>query len=316
MSGQLLIAWLARLLMPEGLFLCIYLSMANIWLDSSVGPCSRPRCYLRAIHTVWYLQIDIFIHLLVWATIGMTRLILLTRILSCIYTFVCCISWLLSCEEAFEDYVRKLAVHKRIVNVDQNAWRLRLNDANVVNTPWAYSYNFAVHERLNKLWCLADCFYAIVVRGLKWRRWHQRANHCNVRILILMLLIERVDILTVHRFMFGASTLRICSISTWLSWRWADWVWWFKTTHKGHSVIIGDLGESNFFVALSALLVKLILILPKLTTSICTKTVKMSTISKSHCMSFTAWNSHNLLVAQSLDSCRVRLVWLVFSILG
>lgn len=246
----------------------------------------------------------------------MAGLILLVSILSCFYAFVWCISWLLSCEKAFEDNVCKLAIHERIVYINQNAWRLRLDDANVVNAPWAYSYYFAVHERLYKLWCLADCFYAIIVCRLKWRWWHQRTNHCNVRILILLLLIERVHILSVHRFMFAAFTSRISSISTWLSWRWADWIWWFKTTHKGHSVIIGDLRESNFLVTLTALFVKLILILSELTTSICTKTVKMPAISESHCMSFTAWNGHNLLVAQSLDPRWIWLVWLVFSILG
>jgi len=64
-------------------------------------------------------------------------------------------------------------LHKVQVDVAQHRIRLRFNDANVVDATWTNSDNFLMHERLYQFWCLADCFYSIVVGWIKRWRWQK-----------------------------------------------------------------------------------------------------------------------------------------------
>ena len=80
-------------------------------------------------------------------------------------------------------------------------------------------------------------------------------------------------------------------------------------------MVVRDFGEGYLFVALSALLVILVLILTELTASICAKTVKMAAVGQSHCMCLTTADCDDLLVVQSLNSSWIWLVGLVLCVL-
>jgi len=81
-------------------------------------------------------------------------------------------------------------------------------------------------------------------------------------------------------------------------------------------VIVGNLWEGDLLIALTSLLVVLVLVLAQLATAISAKTVEVSRVRQCHRVSFTAGNRDDFLVAQSLDPCWVRLVWLIFGVLG
>jgi len=73
------------------------------------------------------------------------------------------VSWLLRSVESLKDHIRKLRVHKRVINISQDARRLRLHDANVVDASRANADHFAVHERFNELRRLANSLDPVVV---------------------------------------------------------------------------------------------------------------------------------------------------------
>ena len=76
-----------------------------------------------------------------------------------------------------------MTVHKRVVDVGEDAGRLGLNNADVVDTARGDANDLTVHERLDEFGRLAYCFDAIVVSGLE-RRWrHKWADHCDVLVV-------------------------------------------------------------------------------------------------------------------------------------
>ena len=73
------------------------------------------------------------------------------------------VSGLLCRIEALENNVCELAIHERVVDVSQNATRLRVNDADVMHATGTDSNDFAMHQRFDQLWRLADSLDAVVV---------------------------------------------------------------------------------------------------------------------------------------------------------
>jgi hypothetical protein len=164
-----------------------------------------------------------------------------------------------------------------------------------VHSTWAYSNHFPVHQRLDQLGRVAYCVYAIVICRGNGRGWHQGRNHLGILIFILELILLHywVGLLS---FIWPVAVV-FCSART--SRR---WILRLKITHHWlvHFVVVGYFWKTYFLETTSSLLVKLILELSKLTTAICTKTVKMSTISKGKCMSLSAGNSDYLLITESM----------------
>ena len=74
-----------------------------------------------------------------------------------------------------------------------------------------------------------------------------------------------------------------------------------------------NFGERKLFEAITKFSFVLIDELPKLAASVGTEAIEMATISESKGVCFTTRNSHDFLVAQSLD---LGWVWLVGLILG
>ena len=77
---------------------------------------------------------------------------------------------LLRHEEALEDDISELAIHERVVHVGQDARRLRLDDADIVDSARADSNHLAMHQRLHQFGCLADRLDPVVVSRLEGRR--------------------------------------------------------------------------------------------------------------------------------------------------
>ena len=67
MRGQLFATRQARLLVPERLFLCVDLGMADLVLVTAAGLCRAitTRAWLIAFHTVGCFQVNVFVHFLV-----------------------------------------------------------------------------------------------------------------------------------------------------------------------------------------------------------------------------------------------------------
>ena len=169
MGCDLLAARQSWLFMPEGLFLRVDLGMThNCFVGSRrLSGCS---CNILGSVNAWSLQINIFVHFFVRAALIWLCLISLGTISSIIVS--ASFFNLLGREKSFEDNVSKFAVHEWVVDVGQNAWRLWLNNTDVVDSTRADADHFAVHKWLDKLWGLANCFYAIVIRRLKRRGRH------------------------------------------------------------------------------------------------------------------------------------------------
>lgn len=80
-------------------------------------------------------------------------------------------------------------------------------------------------------------------------------------------------------------------------------------------MVIRYLWERNFLITFTSLSIVFVLVLSELATSICAKTVQMTTVGESHSMCLTARYRNNLLIIQCLYSRWIRLVWLILRVL-
>lgn len=79
-------------------------------------------------------------------------------------------------------------------------------------------------------------------------------------------------------------------------------------------MVVRDLWESYLFVALTPLTVVFVLVLAQLTTAVGTEAVQVTTVGQGHRVGLTAGDCHDLLVAQGLYPCRIRLIRLVLRV--
>ena len=79
-------------------------------------------------------------------------------------------------------------------------------------------------------------------------------------------------------------------------------------------MVICNFRERYFFITFAPLSIIFVLVLSKLTATVCAKTVQMTTICESHSVSLTARYCDYLLVVESLYSSWIGLIRLVLCI--